>query len=55
MDAEIWAGVYQPILRRLPVAGDKWHLDEVLLMMAGVKHWFRCAVRTAWIAATLVG
>ena len=28
------------IRRRLPRAGDKWHLDEVVLKIAGVKHWF---------------
>src|SRR6476659_2729484 len=27
------------IRRRLPGAGDKWHLDEVVIMIAGVKHW----------------
>ena len=27
------------IRRRLPAAGDKWHLDEVVLTIAGVKHW----------------
>ncbi len=26
------------VRRRLPVAGDKWHLDEVVLTIAGVKH-----------------
>ncbi len=26
------------IRRRLPAAGDKWHLDEVVLTIAGVKH-----------------
>jgi putative transposase len=26
------------IRRRLPGAGDKWHLDEVVIMIAGVKH-----------------
>ena len=26
------------IRRRLPCAGDKWHLDEVCLMIAGKKH-----------------
>jgi putative transposase len=25
--------------RRLPCAGDKWHLDEVAIKLAGVKHW----------------
>src|SRR3954452_7181820 len=27
------------IRRRLPRAGDKWHLDEVCLMIGGTKHW----------------
>src|ERR687893_1927279 len=27
------------IRRRLPQAGDKWHLDEVVLKIAGKKHW----------------
>jgi hypothetical protein len=27
------------IRRRLPRAGDKWHLDEVVLKICGVKHW----------------
>ena len=27
------------IRRRLPRIGDKWHLDEVVLKIAGVKHW----------------
>ena len=25
--------------RRLPCAGDKWHLDEVAIKIAGKKHW----------------
>ena len=25
--------------RRLPATGDKWHLDEVVLTIAGVKRW----------------
>src|SRR5262252_6396701 len=32
------------IRRRLPRAGDKWHLDEVVLKIAGVKHWLWRAV-----------
>ncbi len=24
---------------RLPGAGDKWHLDEVVITIAGMKHW----------------
>src|SRR4051812_1225921 len=27
------------IRRRLPRAGDKWHLDEVQIKIAGQKHW----------------
>src|SRR5918994_3764106 len=27
------------IRRRLPRAGDKWHLDEVVITIAGKKHW----------------
>src|SRR6187402_3864491 len=27
------------IRRRLPCAGDKWHLDEVAIKIAGQKHW----------------
>src|SRR3712207_6543872 len=32
------------IRRRLPRAGDKWLLDEVVITIAGVKHWLRRAV-----------
>src|SRR3982751_6779843 len=32
------------IRRRLPHAGDKWHLDEVALKIAGKKHWLWRAV-----------
>src|SRR5215207_1871161 len=32
------------IRRRLPGAGDKWHLDEVCLMIRGTKHWLWRAV-----------
>src|SRR5437764_13539744 len=32
------------IRRRLPAAGDKWHLDEVCLMIRGQKHWLWRAV-----------
>src|SRR5436309_7432400 len=32
------------IRRRLPRVADKWHLDEVVLKMAGVKHWLWRAV-----------
>ena len=32
------------IRRRLPATGDKWHLDEVALKIAGKKHWLWRAV-----------
>ena len=32
------------IRRRLPRVGDKWHLDEVVLKISGVKHWLWRAV-----------
>ena len=32
------------IWRRLPRAGDKWHLDEVAIKIAGVQHWLWRAV-----------
>src|SRR6201994_232850 len=32
------------IRRWLPRVGDKWHLDEVVLKIAGVKHWLWRAV-----------
>src|SRR5215208_4209051 len=32
------------IRRRLPRVGDKWHLDEVAIKIAGVKHWLWRAV-----------
>src|SRR3569623_3207900 len=32
------------IQRHLPAAGDKWHLDEVAIKIAGKKHWLWRAV-----------
>ena len=32
------------IRRRLPRAGDKWHLDEVVIKIAGTTHWLWRAV-----------
>src|SRR3954466_15998259 len=32
-------GFANQIRRRLPSPGDKWHLDEVCLMIGGKKHW----------------
>ena len=32
------------IRRRAPVRGDKWHLDEVVIVMRGKKHWLWRAI-----------
>ncbi len=32
------------IRRRLPAAGDKWHMDEVVITISGVKHWLWRAI-----------
>ncbi len=41
--------------RRLPAAGDKWHLDEVVLTIAGVKHWlWRAVDQTGMVLDILV-
>ena len=37
-------GIANRIRRRLPRAGDKWHLDEVAVKIAGQKHWLWRAV-----------
>jgi putative transposase len=37
-------GMANRIRRRLPRAGDKWHLDEVAVTIAGKKHWLWRAV-----------
>ena len=37
-------GFANQIRRRLPSAGDKWHLDEVVVTIAGKKHWLWRAV-----------
>jgi putative transposase len=36
--------VAKQIRRRLPAPGDKWHLDEVVISIAGQKHWLWRAV-----------
>jgi putative transposase len=35
------------IRRRLPRAGDKWHLDELAIKIAGMRHWLWRAVDQA--------
>src|SRR4051794_41938890 len=37
-------GFANQIRRKLPGPGDKWHLDEVCLMISGTKHWLWRAV-----------
>ncbi len=37
-------GFANQIRRRLPAAGDRWHLDEVVINIAGRKHWLWRAV-----------
>jgi len=37
-------GFANQIRRRLPAVGDKWHLDEVVVAIAGKKHWLWRAV-----------
>src|SRR4051794_29184517 len=41
------------IRRKLPDPGDKWHLDEVCLMISGKKHWLWRAVSGVSIPARL--
>jgi putative transposase len=43
------------IRRRLPHVGDKWHLDEVAIKIAGVKHWlWRAVDQTGMVLDVLV-
>ncbi len=43
------------IRHRLPAVGDKWHLDEVVLTIAGVKHWlWRTVDQTGMVLDILV-
>jgi putative transposase len=37
-------GFANQIRRRIPAVGDKWHLDEVAISIAGHKHWLWRAV-----------
>ena len=48
-------GFANQVRRRLPAAGDKWHLDEVVLTIAGVKHWlWRAVDQTGMVLDILV-
>ncbi len=38
------------IRKRAPARGDKWHMDEVVVSIAGEQHWLWRAVGMAWAA-----
>ncbi|MBL6082803.1 IS6 family transposase [Belnapia sp. T18] len=43
------------IWRRLPRTGDKWHLDEVAIRIAGIQHWlWRAVDQTGLVLDVLV-
>ncbi len=43
------------IRRRLPCPGDKWHIDEVAIKIAGVQHWlWRAVDQTGMVLDVLV-
>jgi putative transposase len=57
----VLAGVGSPasananrIRRRLSAPGDKWHLDEVVISIAGHKHWLWRAVDHHWIVLDIL-
>src|SRR5215210_5878494 len=48
-------GFANQIRRRLPCPGDKWHLDEVVITIAGKKHWlWRAVDQTGFVLDVLV-
>jgi len=48
-------GFANQIRRRLPAAGDKWHMDEVVITISGVKHWlWRAVDQTGMVLDILV-
>src|SRR5690348_11659929 len=49
MVAQIRPAFRQPDPSPLPRVGDKWHLDEVVLKIAGAKHWLGRAVDQAGV------
>src|SRR3982750_2992124 len=48
-------GFANQIRRRLPGAGDKWHLDEVCLRIRGTKHWLWRAVDQDGVVLDVLG
>ena len=43
------------IRRRMPCVGDKWHLDEVAIKIAGAKHWLWRAVDQTGMVLGVLG
>src|ERR671913_456432 len=43
------------VRRRLPCPGDKWHLDEVVIKIAGKKHWLWRAVAPDSVRLDVLG
>src|SRR5437868_6880164 len=41
------------IRQRAPCRGDKWHLDEVVISIAGKKHWLWRAVDARWASGRI--
>jgi putative transposase len=39
---------------RAPARGDKWHLDEVVVSIAGEPHWLRAVDQNGYILDVLV-
>ena len=55
MGPQVRPGFADRIRRRLPRAGDKWHLDEVAIKIAGAKHWlWRAVDQTGMVLDVLV-
>jgi transposase-like protein len=52
--AQVRPALANQIRRRLPRVGDKWHLDEVVLKIAGVKHWLWRAVDQTGVVLDLL-
>src|SRR3954467_3522167 len=43
------------IRRRLPAPGDKWHLDEVVITIAGKRHWlWRAGGQVGYVLGEIV-
>ena len=55
MGAQVRPGLRQPDPAAAARAGDKWHLDEVAIKIAGVQHWlWRAVDQTGLVLDVLV-